>query len=184
MVSIHAIATFQALHDYLRPRVAGLLSGSSRLSSMFAALAASGFMGAGTRLPEETASAPPKPSSSTAAHASSEGGTSASAPVPSRRRSQRLSDKRAATSGSSSTESLPDTAGQLASTSGQSEQPPAIDPSAAIPTLFEPDFSDDEDEIDAEVFNDELDPDASISDKTITLAVAEGTSYYSPSTEV
>ena len=177
VVSIHAIATFQALHDYLRPRVAGLLSGSSRLSSMFAALAASGFMGAGARLPEESASAPPKPSSSTPANPSSNGGASASAPLPSRRRSQRLSDKRAATSGSSSSESLPDTAGQAAPTSGQTEQPGAIDPSSAIPRLFEPDFSDDEDEIDAEVFNDELDPDASISDKTITVAVAEGMRY-------
>lgn len=43
VVSIHAIATFQALHDYLRPRVSGLLSSSSRLSGMLAALAASGL---------------------------------------------------------------------------------------------------------------------------------------------
>jgi E3 ubiquitin-protein ligase TRIP12 len=43
VVSIHAIATFQALHDYLRPRVAGLLLGGSRLSGILAALAASGF---------------------------------------------------------------------------------------------------------------------------------------------
>jgi E3 ubiquitin-protein ligase TRIP12 len=43
VVSIHAIATFQALHDYLRPCVAGLLLGGSRLSDILAALAASGF---------------------------------------------------------------------------------------------------------------------------------------------
>ena len=41
VVSIHAIATFQALHDYLRPRVAGSLPSGSRLSGMLAALAAS-----------------------------------------------------------------------------------------------------------------------------------------------
>jgi E3 ubiquitin-protein ligase TRIP12 len=40
VVSIHAIATFQVLHDYLRPRVAGLLS-NTRLSGMLAALAPS-----------------------------------------------------------------------------------------------------------------------------------------------
>ena len=48
IVSIHAIATFQALNDYLRPRISGLhpgmMSGSgSRLSGMLAALAASGL---------------------------------------------------------------------------------------------------------------------------------------------
>jgi E3 ubiquitin-protein ligase TRIP12 len=50
VVSIHPIVTFQALHDYLRPRVAGLLS-SSRLSGMFAALAASGFVGSTSKPP-------------------------------------------------------------------------------------------------------------------------------------
>ena len=39
VVSIHAIATFQALNDYLRPRLSGILS-SSRFSHMLAALAA------------------------------------------------------------------------------------------------------------------------------------------------
>src|SRR5882672_7986670 len=45
IVSIHAIATFQALNDYLRPRISGLLGGmgGSRLSGMLAALAASGI---------------------------------------------------------------------------------------------------------------------------------------------
>ena len=42
VVSIHAIATFQALNDYLRPRVSGALP-SGRLSNMLATLAASGF---------------------------------------------------------------------------------------------------------------------------------------------
>lgn len=43
MVSIQAIATFQALNDYLRPRIAApptSLGGSSRLSGMYAAYAA------------------------------------------------------------------------------------------------------------------------------------------------
>ncbi len=45
LVSIHAIATFQALHDYLQPRVAGLMSSGSRLPGMFAALTALVFFG-------------------------------------------------------------------------------------------------------------------------------------------
>lgn len=39
-VSIHAIATFQALHDYLRPRVAGVGAGGSGISGVLAAFAA------------------------------------------------------------------------------------------------------------------------------------------------
>ena len=39
VVSIHAIVTLQALHDYLRPRVSGLMSSRSHLSGMLAALA-------------------------------------------------------------------------------------------------------------------------------------------------
>lgn len=66
VVSIHAIATFQALNDYLRPRVAGVLS-SGRLSSMLAALAAPGFTpGATSRItpePEAQASRTIEPSS-------------------------------------------------------------------------------------------------------------------------
>lgn len=45
IASIHASATFQALNDYLRPRVSGLLAGIGglRLSGMLAALTASGI---------------------------------------------------------------------------------------------------------------------------------------------
>lgn len=93
VVSIHAIATFQALNDYLRPRVAGLAS-SGRLSNMLAALAASGFgPGAASRADHEAnqvAAAPVAPSSSPDAP-----------PPPNevrRRRSQRLSVKNATSS--------------------------------------------------------------------------------------
>ena len=41
VVSIHAIATFQALHDYLRPRVAGLIL-NGRLSGMLASAPSAG----------------------------------------------------------------------------------------------------------------------------------------------
>lgn len=100
VVSIHAIATFQALHDYLRPRVSGLLSGGSRLSGMLAALAASGFGpgGSSSRAAAEElrqsisaarSPAPPVAESSAAA------GSSASTIT--RRRSQRLSAKKSGT---------------------------------------------------------------------------------------
>jgi E3 ubiquitin-protein ligase TRIP12 len=103
VVSIHAIATFQALHDYLRPRVAGLLS-SGRLSGMLAALAASGFSpGSSSRsIAEELRQPPPiikaAPESSTATAASSSIG---------RRRSLRLSAKIAGTSSVSNGETNP-----------------------------------------------------------------------------
>lgn len=53
VVSIHAIATFQALNDYLRPRVAGLMS-SGRMSNMLATLASSGLgPGTASRIPPD-----------------------------------------------------------------------------------------------------------------------------------
>ena len=83
-MSIHAIATFQALHDYLRPRVAGLLS-SSRLSGMFAALAASGFVGSSSKPASEDSSKAAKPSDPGA-----ESSAAAAPPAIQRRQSQRL----------------------------------------------------------------------------------------------
>ena len=92
VVSIHAIATFQALNDYLRPRVTGSMS-SGRLSNMLAALSASGFgPGTASRIPtdHEASQATIVP----AVHPSS---SSSDAPPPPnevrRRRSQRLSVK-------------------------------------------------------------------------------------------
>lgn len=94
VVSIHAIATFQALHDYLRPRVAGLLNGGSRLHGMLAALAASGFSG-GPRGGDAGQS--PKPPAAPPAESSS-AATSGSASTIGQRRSQRLSAKNATAS--------------------------------------------------------------------------------------
>ena len=90
VVSIHAIATFQALHDYLRPRVAGILGGgsslaSSRLSGMLSALSAFGRA-------QAQASGSSEPASQPAAESSSSASTTVA-----RRRSQRLSAKSAAT---------------------------------------------------------------------------------------
>ena len=91
VVSIHAIATFQALNDYLRPRLSGILS-SSRFSHMLAALAAGrtsaeALFGAGSselpRLPDLQAA---------------NGQANQELKRPERRRSQRLSAKASTTS--------------------------------------------------------------------------------------
>jgi len=181
VVSIHAIATFQALHDYLRPRVAGLLS-SSRLSGMFAALAASGFVGS-TSKPDDSSKAT-KPSDSGAES------SAAAAPTIQRRRSQRLSAKQAgSSSGEPATEMNADSSSLMdASTSAAAA---GSDASSTLDTVLAPvgpvcgnnvidsgfaaDFTDDEvDEADAEVFDDEVDPDTSLSEKTVTVSVVEG----------
>ena len=82
VVSIHAIATFQALHDYLRPRVSGLMFSGSRLSGMLAALAGvTSGISSSPKTPEQ-------PEASTSAGPSSA--------TVERRRSQRLSAKNAA----------------------------------------------------------------------------------------
>ncbi|KAG2011493.1 ubiquitin-protein ligase [Coprinopsis cinerea AmutBmut pab1-1] len=170
VVSIHAIATFQALHDYLRPRVAGLLGGSSRLSSMFAALAASGYPTPFSRGPEaSTSSAGAAASSSTQEQSTS---------TVTRRRSQRLSAK-------NNTESTAETNAPSTSAAATEEAPPstgaALPPPSAVESahsdpMLDPDFHDDfsDDDVDAEVYDDDVDdPDNSVADKTITLNINE-----------
>ncbi|KAJ7231897.1 hypothetical protein B0H12DRAFT_1262703 [Mycena haematopus] len=157
VVSIHAIATFQALHDYLRPRVAGLLGSGSRLSGMLAALAASGFTGSAVPTPGE---APPQPTIPAAE--SSSAGASASGSTITRRRSQRLSAKNAA----------PPKAGSSSDGAAGSSNIEGGPPSNVIDSEMAADFTDEE-EVDAEVFDDDVDPDNSIADKTVTLSIAE-----------
>ncbi|KAK7056382.1 Ubiquitin fusion degradation protein 4 [Paramarasmius palmivorus] len=172
VVSIHAIATFQALHDYLRPRVAGLLGGSgSRLSGMLAALAASGFAGPSRASASTLANASDLPTS-TPPESSGTGGATIT-----RRRSQRLSAKMASTSstdGSGDTEASvgPSASSATAEASNTDAPPPPPPPEPAPSDTLVADFSSDE-EVDAEVFEDDDDPDNSIADKTVNLSVAE-----------
>ncbi|KAG6833243.1 hypothetical protein H0H87_009864 [Tephrocybe sp. NHM501043] len=168
VVSIHAIATFQALHDYLRPRVAGLLSGGSRLQGMLAALA--GFTGAS---PEANSTSP----SSNPPSAPSAEGNSPSASTVGRRRSQRLSAKNAPAS-----DTRMDTDPPVPAAGGSVAQPnaeagPSHAEASPSDALLDPElhaeFTDD-DEIDADVFDDEeVDPDRSVSEKTVMLSIAE-----------
>ncbi|KAG6902593.1 hypothetical protein C0995_014600 [Termitomyces sp. Mi166 len=176
VVSIHAIATFQALHDYLRPRVAGLLNSGSRLHGMLAALA--GYAGANTEA-SANASRSSKPSASSA---ESNQDPTSSTSTSGRRRSQRLSAKHATAAGGTSNmdTNLPapatNTSGNSASKATSEAGPSSVDTAPSdtlVDSELQADFTDDE-EIDAEVFDDdEVDPDQSVSEKTVMLSVAE-----------
>ncbi|KIK61678.1 hypothetical protein GYMLUDRAFT_42696 [Collybiopsis luxurians FD-317 M1] len=190
VVSIHAIATFQALHDYLRPRVAGLFgSNPSRLSGMLAALAASGFTGSSRSNASGSASGSGEPSRSEPPILPAESSSSAESGAGStitRRRSQRLSAKKngsistSAEVGEASAE-MPAPEANASATSSLPDfpvmPPPPVAPESAhsdtlVDSEMHADFSDEE--VDAEVFDDDdVDPDNSISDKTVTLSVAE-----------
>ncbi|KAJ7799117.1 hypothetical protein B0H14DRAFT_2904219 [Mycena olivaceomarginata] len=180
VVSIHAIATFQALHDYLRPRVAGLLGSGSRLSGMLAALAASGFTGTAPPTPGEAPPAPPMAPPAAAAESSSAGAAasasaSTSGSTITRRRSQRLSAKNApAAEGSAAAASTSDApvAGSSSDGAAGSSSIEGGPPSNLMDSEMAADFTDEE-EVDAEVFDDDVDPDNSIADKTVTLSIAE-----------
>ncbi|KIY68863.1 hypothetical protein CYLTODRAFT_350626 [Cylindrobasidium torrendii FP15055 ss-10] len=196
VVSIHAIATFQALHDYLRPRVAGLSGSGDRLSSMLAALAASGFPGS-SRFGEPPAPAPPPAAAGSSVTAAS---GSASAPLPgsSRRRSQRLTSKKSSASlqdepmdavptgvasgsgdaggsGSGKSDGVAETNAEVPRQApSDNDLPPPADPLLDAEMHGADVTDDEEEEIDAEVFDDDDDEhDNSISDKTVSLSVAE-----------
>lgn len=174
VVSIHAIATFQALHDYLRPRVAGLLNSGSRLHGMLAALAASGFSSSGLRGHSTGTTQPPQPPAALAESSSAAASSNSSL---GRRRSQRLSARNApegdvepsvpASEALSTSADVPPTpeAGQPTAEGAPSE--------TVVESELAADFSDDE-EIDADVFDDDVDPDRSVSEKTVMLSIVEG----------
>lgn len=132
VVSIHAIATFQALHDYLRPRISGLLN-SSRI---FAALTGSLSSPSSSRAqpPAESSTKPPE--------------TSTGDSGPTRRRSLRLSAKKDAQNNAEAGKTSDDA---IATTEPET---PKVD---AVPEMgaghddahIEADFTDDE--VDADV---------------------------------
>ena len=178
VVSIHAIATFQALHDYLRPRVSGMLVGSgARLSGMLASLAAARMgqsapaaSGSGSSAVPPTAPEP-GPSSSSAPPPPVPASTPAKTP---RRRSSRLSAKSAPTDES---EEPPEPESE-APAAGPSE-PAASTSTAPSDTVVddqpERDFEEfTDDEVDAEVFDDEVEEESGVTEKTVNLSVADG----------
>ncbi|PFH51865.1 hypothetical protein AMATHDRAFT_141636 [Amanita thiersii Skay4041] len=176
VVSIHAIATFQALHDYLRPRVAGVIGSGSRLTGMLAAIAAAGFGGALTGSISDLGTKSP---STFAENTSSAAASSSTTATISRRRSQRLSAKQASNLFSTNGEGGPSNESNIPSTSAEaSTSEPLgalIDETAPSETVvdseLQADFTDDE--VDADVFDEEIEQESSV-DKTVTLSVAEG----------
>lgn len=129
VVSIHAIATFQALHDYLRPRISGLLN-SSRI---FAALTGSLSSASSSRAqpPTETSTKPSE--------------TSTNESGPTRRRSLRLSAKKEAQNNADSAKTPDD----ITSTAETETSKFDTLPMSHDDTHIEADFTDDE--IDADV---------------------------------
>lgn len=174
VVSIHAIATFQALNDYLRPRITGLMS-TGGLSGMLAALAASGFGPAGSRNPPEAPIQASKPVEySIATKPASEAPVAGSSEI-GRRRSLRLSAKNGGPSGDKSegSSATAPTIGSVHTASSSSVAPPST--AQRMEALIQDggvisDFTDDE--VDAEVFEDDDDID-SAADKTVTLSIAD-----------
>lgn len=180
-VTIQAIAPVQALHDYLRPRVAdpNYLSGNSALQNMFAAYAASrgGSGGSTSRLlaalaaGSRGADGPPgsqnEPSSSATApqqalSQSAEASEKKAEPKPQRRRSARLSglppDAEAGAATSSSTEqaSAEEPVAESSSTTvgGAIASEPPVLPQMPVSMDFDDEYSDDE--YDAEMFEEDM----------------------------
>jgi hypothetical protein len=144
---------------------------------MLAALAASGLAGAlPPRNSNADATSQPSQPPGRVAESSTSAAASNATPTLGRRRSRRLSAKNAAPEAtepepSSSIQESIETSTQPAPEAGNSaEEPTASEP--IVDSELAADFSDDE-EIDADVF-DEVDPDRSVSEKTVTLAIAEG----------
>lgn len=174
VVSIHAIATFQALNDYLRPRITGLMS-TGGLSGMLAALAASGFGPASSRNPPDAPIQASNPTESSSATKTASETPAAGSSEIGRRRSLRLSAKNggpSADKSEGSTATAP-TIGSVLTASSSSTTPQST--AQRMEALIQDgglisDFTDDE--VDAEVFEDEDDID-SAGDKTVTLSIAD-----------
>lgn len=195
-VSIHAIATFQALHDYLRPRVAGVGPGSSsRLHGVLAAFAAATGLPSSAlgRHPNPSAllnalggaaSMPPPPTagSSSVPAAISSASTPAPAPAASappaveRRRSLRLRKEPPAPADDPAPAAPP--AADQAIVAPAPVQPASV---AAPPLdMSDDDLEDDflDDEFDHDVVDDAPAP---ANERTVSVAVGEGSFPYSRS---
>jgi E3 ubiquitin-protein ligase TRIP12 len=139
----------------------------SRLSGMLAALA--GVTSSGLSATTTTTKPPDQPEASTS---SSAAGPSATVE---RRRSQRLSAKSAAALASEPAEPGPSNPLPPPSLGSSAEPPtslPGGDDGFGDNAEFTADFTDDD--VEAEVFDDEMDPDNVSTEKTVTLSVADG----------
>lgn len=191
-VTIQAIAPLQALHDYLRPRVADSnYQPGSGLSGMFAAMAsasaASGMGmrgGATSRLLSALNAAQSAGTEASRAPASQNAlATSDATPRPTRRRSARLSGLGAAETGAEpSREDQANATGEPGAGSSMVAEPlpePSMFPSMDM------DFDDDDgysdEDYDAEVYEDEMEEELSRpQEKVVNMSVAPGEHIVSP----
>ncbi|EUC59067.1 E3 ubiquitin protein ligase [Rhizoctonia solani AG-3 Rhs1AP] len=190
VVSIHAIATFQALNDYLRPRVAGALAGmgagGSRLSGVLAAFAAAAGLPAGALSRVAAGSSGAGPSSTSAAAGSSAGSTSA--PTIGRRRSQLLKAKDSAAADESNTsptaEASPTaetvTSNPLAATAATAESmlaALAASGESGLPVLGSEDFDMEHaedmlnEDLEAEFYEEDMEPHQGSPEKTVSVSL-------------
>ena len=141
------------------------MAGGSRLSTMLAALQASGFAGASAAGALAGEASRPPPSDS----ASPNGGVT-------RRRSQRLSAKKTGQpkDAEGGAEGQAADGGDAAQPAGALESPEAAPSETVVDDDFGADFTDDEVDVDAEVIDDE--GDAEVPDKTVNVSVGDGKS--------
>ncbi|KAK4687050.1 E3 ubiquitin-protein ligase TRIP12, partial [Tremellales sp. Uapishka_1] len=192
-VTIQAIAPMQALHDYLRPRVAdaNYMSGSG-LSSMFAAYAGGMAIprptGAASRILSALGSTHPDPSldpvASSAPESSSRlnlpapvnpaaGATPKTSPKVQRRRSARISGQGLADAQPATPVAMPTPVASSSNAILSSSAPEA----SILPTLpMDMDFDDEgysDDEYEAEVFEEEMDEESNRpTEKVVNMSVA------------
>lgn len=193
-VTIQAIAPVQALHDYLRPRIAepGYLSGSA-LHNMFAAYAARGGggnsptsrllaalaagAGGGPGNPFGTVPGSSAAPASSSAPAAATDGAAATAKkddkTPQRRRSARLSGH--APAEADSAEQPKPAAEALGTSPGE----PSVLPQMPVSMDFDDDYSDDE--YDAEVFEEDMEDELERPvDKVVNMSMAPGEQLWIP----
>lgn len=149
---------------------------------MFAALAASSLMGSSSRPPNDETLLSTQPSSSNPPAEPSASVSGPVSPTVQHRRSRRLAKQTPAISTAAlaiddgvPASHLDGEGGSPREPDFESTVPPAevTGSETVVDSELQAEFTDEED-IDAEVFDDEIDHDHSISEKTVTLAVAEG----------
>ncbi|CEL61949.1 E3 ubiquitin-protein ligase TRIP12 [Rhizoctonia solani AG-1 IB] len=188
VVSIHAIATFQALNDYLRPRVAGALAGmgggSSRLSGVLAAFAAAAGLPAGAL--SRVAGGPSGAGSSSTAIPGGSSSGSTSTPTIGRRRSQRLKAKDGAAADESNTSPTTETS-PTAEASSNAPAPSSTAESmlaalasggdTGLPMLGSEDFDMEHaedmlnEDLEAEFYEEDMEPQQGSPDKTVSVSL-------------
>lgn len=174
VVSIHAIATFQALHDYLRPRISGLLNSSRIFAALTGSLSSASSSHA--QPPAESSTKPPE--------------TNTDESGPTRRRSLRLSAKKEAQNNAESRKISDDITSNAELEISKVDALPGTGASHDDAHI-EADFTDDEVDADVrvpsnpyyprlpspQVIDEDLDVDRSVVEKTVNLSVADGEIY-------